>query len=177
MTQSQLGAPGILGAIDRINQFLGLSAAHFYLVCALITAYEVILRYFFNAPTLWAFEVVMVICASAWVLSGPYVTMRNSHIAITVVYQYATGRVRWWLDTFILVASIISMAILSYSLYDPMAEALHGVERSGTSFNSPEPMILKTLMFVGAALYCVQLIANLIRHFTGRDRARALPPE
>lgn len=45
------------------------------------------LRYFFNAPTLWAFEAVMAVCAAGWVLSGPYVTMRNSHIAITAVYR------------------------------------------------------------------------------------------
>tara|TARA_R110002096_G_scaffold104648_6_gene230487 strand:- start:1162 stop:1692 length:531 start_codon:yes stop_codon:yes gene_type:complete len=175
--QSQLGAPGILGAIDRLNQFLGLSAAHFYLVSAVITAYEVILRYFFNAPTLWAFEVVMVVCASAWVLSGPYVTMRNSHIAITVLYQYASDRVRWWLDIFIYVVSIGSMTVLSYSLFDPMVVAIYGIERSGTSFNAPEPMILKTLMFVGAALYSLQLFANLIRHIGGRDRSAVILPE
>lgn len=168
---------GFLRGIDRLNQFLGLSAAHFYLVCALITAYEVIMRYFFNAPTLWAFEVVMVICASAWVLSGPYVTMRNSHIAITVLYQYASGSVRWWLDTFIFVVSIGSMGILAYSLFEPMTDAIKGIERSGSSFNSPEPMILKTLMFIGALLYTVQSLANLIRHFEGRDRAPSELPE
>jgi len=168
---------GFLRGIDRLNQFLGLSVAHFYLVCALITAYEVVLRYFFNAPTLWAFEVVMVVCASAWVLSGPYVTMRNSHIAITVLYQYASGGVRWWLDTFIYVVSIGSMVILAYSLFHPMVDAISGIERSGSSFNAPEPMILKTLMFVGAALYALQSLANLIRHVQGRDRAAVELPE
>lgn len=168
---------GLLRGIDRLSQFLGLSAAHFYLVCALITAYEVILRYFFNAPTLWAFEVVMVVCAAAWVMSGPYVTMRNSHIAITVLYQYASGGVRWWLDTFIFVVSFAAMVVLAYALYNPMTEALHVVERSGTSFNSPEPVILKTIMFFGALLYAIQTLANLIRHFTGRDRTAVELPE
>lgn len=168
---------GLLRGIDRLSQFLGLSAAHFYLVCALITAYEVILRYFFNAPTLWAFEVVMVVCAAAWVMSGPYVTMRNSHIAITVVYQYTKGNVRWWLDTFIFVVTLAAMLVLAYSLYGPMLEALHVVERSGTSFNSPEPVILKTIMFFGASLYAVQTLANLIRHCIGRDRKPVELPE
>lgn len=168
---------GLLRGIDRLSQFLGLSAAHFYLVCALITAYEVILRYFFNAPTLWAFEVVMVVCAAAWVMSGPYVTMRNSHIAITVLYQYTKGKTRWWLDTFIFAVTLGAMLVLAYSLYGPMMEALHVVERSGTSFNSPEPVILKTIMFLGALLYAIQTLANLIRHFTGRDRAPAELPE
>jgi hypothetical protein len=41
------------------------------------------------------------------------------------------------------------------------------LERSGTSFNSPEPLILKTLLFVGAVLYSLQLVVNLIKHLTG----------
>ena len=51
------------------------------------------------------------------------------------------------------------------------------LERSGTSFNSPEPLILKTLLFVGALLYGVQLIVNLIKHVTGHgiDESSELP--
>ena len=161
---------GLLRAVDRVSQYLGLCVSHFYLVCALITAYEVIMRYVFNAPTLWAFEAVMVICAAAWVLSGGYVTMRQNHIAITVLYQYATGRVRWWLDLFIQLVSLGAMSVLCYSVWEPMRAALEGMERSGSSFNSPEPMILKTLLFIGALLYAIQTAANLIRHFEGIGR-------
>ena len=162
---------GLLRAVDRISQFIGLSVAHFYLVCALITAYEVIMRYVFNAPTLWAFEIVMVICSAAWVMSGGYVTMRRSHIAITVLYQYTSGRTRWWLDLFIQLVSLGAMVVLCYSIWEPMTQALEGMERSGTSFNSPEPMVLKTLLFAGSLLYAVQTFANLIRHFAGNRAA------
>lgn len=160
----------LLRAVDRINQMVGLSVAHFYLVCALITAHEVVLRYVFNSPTLWAFEVVMVVCASAWALSGGYVTMRRNHIAITVVYQYTKGWLRWWLDLFIQVVSLGAMCILGYAVWPMMRESLHTLERSGTSFNSPEPTIIKTLLFTGVVLYGVQTLANLIRHFEGIGR-------
>jgi TRAP-type mannitol/chloroaromatic compound transport system permease small subunit len=150
---SEYAMAGLLNGIDRLSQFLGLSAAHFYLVCSLISGYEVIMRYVFNAPTLWGHELILVICASAWILSGPYVTMRNSHIAITVLYQYSTGKVRWWLDTFIFVVTIGAMSVLAYSLFNPMLEAIKVIEKSGSSFNAPEPLILKTLMFGGAVLY------------------------
>lgn len=161
---------GLLRAVDRFSQFVGLSVSHFYLVCSLITAYEVIMRYVFNAPTLWAFEVVMVTCSAAWVMSGGYVTMRRSHIAITVLYQYTTGRTRWWLDLFIQVMSLGAMMVLCYSIWGPMTQALKGGELSGTSFNSPEPMLLKTLLFAGTLLYAIQTVANLIRHFEGIGR-------
>ncbi len=157
-----------INAVDRFNQYVGLSVAHLYMICAVITTYEVVMRYFFNAPTQWVFEVVMVVCASAWALSGAYISMRRGHIAITVVYERTKGKVRWWLDTFIYLVTIGALAIFSYSLYGPMVHAMKGPERSGTSFNSPEPVILKTLLFVGAIMYGVQSIVNLIKHLTGR---------
>ena len=161
----------LLHAVDRLNQFVGLSVSHFYMICAVITVYEVARRYFFNAPTQWAFEVVMVVCASAWALSGAYITMRRSHISITVIYERVRGRARWWLDLFILVVSLAAMWTFVYALWHPMVDALGAVERSGTSFNSPEPAILKTLLFVGALLYGVQLVVNLVKHF----RAEGVP--
>jgi TRAP-type mannitol/chloroaromatic compound transport system permease small subunit len=157
----------LLRAVDRLNQFVGLSVSHLYMICATITVYEVAMRYFFNAPTQWAFEVVMVVCGSAWALSGPYITMRRSHIAITVVYEHAKGNVKWWLDLFIIILSIVAMCTFAFALWPPMVHAIKGLERSGTSFNSPEPLILKTLLFVGAFLYAVQLFVNLIKHLTG----------
>lgn len=162
----------ILRAVDRVSQTVGLSVAHFYLVCALLTAYEVIARYVFNSPTLWAFEVVMVVCASAWALSGSYVTMRQSHIAITVFYQHTRGMVRWILDLLIYLTSLAAMGVLGYALWPMMTEAVHTVERSGTSFNSPEPLIIKTVLFVSVVLYGIQTLANLVRHLEGIGRPR-----
>ncbi|MBL4721170.1 MAG: TRAP transporter small permease subunit [Alphaproteobacteria bacterium] len=167
----------LLRAVDRVNQFVGLSVCHLYMICATVTVYEVAMRYFFNAPTQWAFEVVMVVCASAWALSGPYITMRRSHIAITVIYEHIHGRAKFWLDTVILLVSITAMFTFVYALWDPMFHAIRGLERSGTSFNSPEPLILKTLLFVGALLYGIQLIVNLIKHITddGVPKSTELP--
>lgn len=157
----------IIRAVDRLNQFIGLSVAHLYLICVAITIYEVAMRYLFDSPTQWAFEVVMVVCASAWVLSGGYLAMRRSHIAITVVYERTKGRVRWYLELFILLVSIATMFTFAYALWEPMEDAVTALERSGTSFNSPEPMILKTLLFVAAVLYGVQLVVNLVKLISG----------
>ena len=166
----------LLRSIDRLNQYVGLSVSHLYMICAAITVYEVAARYFFNAPTQWAFEVVMVVCASAWALSGSYVTMRRAHISITVIYEHVTGRAKWWLDLFILLISHAAMFTFAYALWQPMTHAITSLERSGTSFNSPEPVILKTLLFVGAVLYSLQLVVNLIKHLTGHGTPKATEP-
>jgi TRAP-type C4-dicarboxylate transport system permease small subunit len=155
---------GILRAIDHLSEFLGLAAAQLYLLCALITTYEVVMRYVFFAPTQWAFEVVMALCASAWMLSVGYVTRHRRHIGITVLYVLAPPRVRWLLDLFINVVGLAVVAILLYAAWEPAMRAIATIQRTGSAFNSPEPTILKTMLVIGAALYALQLIVNLVKH-------------
>jgi TRAP-type C4-dicarboxylate transport system permease small subunit len=159
----------VLRAIDHVSEFLGLAAAQLYLLCALITTYEVVMRYVFHAPTQWAFEVVMVLCASAWVLSVGYVTRHRRHIGITVLYVLAPPRVRWVLDLLINLVAIVAVAILLYAAWEPAMRALGSIQRTGSAFNSPEPTILKTMLVIGAALYLLQLIANLVKHLRHED--------
>jgi TRAP-type mannitol/chloroaromatic compound transport system permease small subunit len=159
----------ILRAIDHVSEFIGLAAAQLYLLCALITTYEVVMRYVFRAPTQWAFEVVMVLCASAWMLSVGYVTRHRRHIGITVLYVLAPPRVRWVLDLFINLVALVAVAILLYAVWEPAVRAVGRVERSGSAFNAPEPTLLKVMLVIGTALYALQLIANLVKHFRHED--------
>jgi len=152
-----------------VSEFLGLAAAQLYLLCALITTYEVVMRYVFHAPTQWAFEVVMVLCATAWLLSVGYVTRHRRHIGITVLYVLAPPRVRWVLDLLINLVAIVAVAILMYAAWEPAMRAIGSVQRTGSAFNSPEPTILKTMLVIGAALYLLQLIANLVKHLRNED--------
>ncbi|MEM7023149.1 MAG: TRAP transporter small permease subunit [Pseudomonadota bacterium] len=163
----------ILRAIDHVSQFLGLAAAQLYLLCAVITTYEVVMRYVFNAPTQWAFEVVMVLCASAWMISVGYVTRHRRHIGITVFYLMAPPRIRWWIDLFINVVALTVVLILLYAVWEPAARAVSSIQRTGSAFNSPEPTILKAMLVIGAGLYALQLVANLIKHFRQQDEAAA----
>jgi len=154
--------------IDHLSHFSGLAVAQFYVLCAAVTLYEVVARYVFNSPTQWAFEVVMVLCASAWMISAGYVTLKQSHIGITVFYILANERVRWLLDLF---AMTIGATALFFLLTDATKHALSSiglVERAGSAFNSPQPMLLKSVLVVGTALYLAQLLVHLYRHFNSR---------
>ena len=166
----------LLRAIDHLSQFLGLAAAQLYLLCAVITTYEVVMRYVFHSPTQWAFEMVMVLCASAWVLSVGYVTRHKRHIGITVLFVLAPYRMQWFLELFALVVGIGAVAILAYAAWEPAVRAVTRLERTGSAFNSPQPTILKVMLVVGALLYLAQLLVNLIRHLQAWDTTPAEPP-
>ncbi|MEZ5932161.1 MAG: TRAP transporter large permease subunit [Alphaproteobacteria bacterium] len=153
------------GVIDRCSRFLGLSVAQFYVICAFVTLWEVTARYVFNAPTSWAFEVVMVLCASAWMLSVGYVTSHRRHIGITVFYLMAGDDTRWWLDLLGMVVGVLALYLLATDTLVRALDSIDIVERYGSAFNSPQPMVLKTVLIAGVTLYLAQLLTNLHRHF------------
>ena len=154
-----------LSFMDHVSRFSGLAVAQLYIFCVVVTVYEIVARTFFNAPTPWAFEIVMVTCATAWTISSGYITLKRRHIGITVFYVLGTDRSRWWLDVVAYVVGIVALFLL---IDDALVRSLHSiglVERSGSSFNAPQPMILKTMLVVGGMLYLAQLLVNMHRHF------------
>ena len=158
-------ARGFPAWVDHVSRFTGLAVANLYLVAAACTMYEVIARYVFHAPTQWAFEVVMTLCAFAWMLSAGFVTLRKRHIGITVLYQLASPATRWWLDLFAMVVGVFALYWLSSDTLIRALESIDLIERAGSAFNSPLPMALKTVLFVGLFIYLMQLLVNLHRHF------------
>lgn len=165
MSADDTRKPGrITSAIDRFSRFLGLSVGQFYLLCAFVTLWEVVARYVFHAPTSWAFEVVMVLCATAWMLSVGYVTSHRRHIGITVFYVMASENTRWWLDLLAMLVGVIALFLLATDTLSRALESIDIIERYGSAFNSPQPMLLKTALILGALLYLTQLLANLYRH-------------
>jgi len=151
-------------AVDRVSTFTGRAVGQFYFILALITCYEVVMRYLFNAPTMWAFELVMLLCGIVWMMSVGYVTQQKGHIGITVLFVLAPRRAQWYLELFADVAGLLATATLAYACWPLMHDALTMYELSGTSFNSPAPMIAKSAVFLGASMYAVQLLVNLLRH-------------
>jgi len=158
----------ISATVDHISRYLGIAVGQLYLWAAGVTLYEVVMRYVFNAPTQWAFEVVMVLCATAWMLSAGYVTLKKRHIAITVFYLGAKPKTKYWLDFFAYSVGILALYLLCADAMVRGLESIDVVERMGTSFNSPQPMVLKVMLLLGGFLYLCQLSVNFRRHLVSK---------
>ena len=151
--------------VDHFSHITGIAVSAFYIVAAIITLYEVFARYLFNAPTYWAFEVVMVLCAGSWMLSSGFITMKGRHIGVTVFHVMANERQRWWLDLFAMVVGVIALYMLLTDASIRAYDSIGRVEKAGSAFNSPMPMMLKALLVAGGFVYLAQLLTNLHRHF------------
>lgn len=154
--------------VDHLSRYSGLAVAQLYLIAALLTVYDVFARYVLNAPTQWGSEIVMVLCAVAWMISAGYVTLKKRHIGITVFYLMASDRGKWRLDFFAYVVGALALFLLADDQLPRALESIDLREKFGSAFNSPQPMVLKTVLVVGALIYLTQLMVNLWRHVESR---------
>jgi TRAP-type mannitol/chloroaromatic compound transport system permease small subunit len=160
--------------IDKLSLFIGESISYFYLVAVVITVYEVFMRYLFNAPTLWAHELTILLCAFGYLWSSGYVTQKNTHIRITALYDLLPARVQWLLDLFSIAFGFSVMVLLFYSAWGQGILAIRVWESTGSSWDPPTYALLKPAIIVGAALICLQNISNffkLLQRWPGPDRS------
>lgn len=150
--------------IDRLNRLLGEYVCYLYLIAVVVTTYEVVMRYLFNAPTSWAFELTVLMCGVSYLLSGGFVTGQRKHIAITALYDLAPPQLKWWLDIIGMITGIVAMALLVWAACTPALKAIRLVERTGSAWDSPSPAIIKPMIAIGALLIVLQLVIQLYRH-------------
>ena len=137
--------------------------------CTLVFA-NVVMRYGFQRPTIWATELSMTLCATAWVLAAGYVTERNRHISITMLEMIVGPRVWRFFRLFQILISIVAVSVLVAALWSPAMRGLASPERTGSALNSIQPTYFKLLLPVGCVLYVLQLLASLIRWAQGTER-------
>ena len=157
-----------MGLIDRFNRFTGEGVSYLYLVAVVVTAYEVVMRYLFNAPTTWAFELTIMVCAIAYLLSGGYVTQGQAHIRITSLSDRLPKGLRWSLELFGMLVGVFAIGVLAWAGFKPALFAIQIVERTGSAWDSPMPPVIKVLIVVGSAMIVLQLLVQIVRHLRTR---------
>lgn len=155
--------------LDAIALATGRAAAWCFAVIVVLMVYEVVARYGFHAPTIWAHEASVALASFAFVMGGAYCMAEGTHMRITVFAEKhpTLARLSDWLS---LVAGMIYLSGLAYASWR-MADraiwrfALDGSwmpERSGSTLNSPLPAYLKALLFVGAVLFLLVLVGKAL---------------
>ena len=150
------------GGLDRIAVFIGRVTMMLIVLLTGVMLYEVVLRYVFEAPTLWANELSLWLAGFVFLCAGLYAMQQRSHIRIFLLYDVCP---RWLQRTFdtISTALIALFALaLIYGGYGEAFDKLHRWETFGTAFDPPIPATLKPMVLLVVALVAIQAIINLI---------------
>jgi TRAP-type mannitol/chloroaromatic compound transport system permease small subunit len=152
-----------LPVVDRISLGLGNALSLLFLVAVALTVYEVVMRYAFNAPTIWVHDVVIVLSAVCFVFGGPLASQQRRHIRMASYFDRASPKTRDALDQLCHLLSAIFLAMFLYGALRVALPSLKLMETSGRAWDVPIPAFLKTMLAVGAALMLAQALSHL-RH-------------
>jgi TRAP-type mannitol/chloroaromatic compound transport system permease small subunit len=152
-----------LPVVDRVVRAVGNALSFLILVAVVLTVYEVVMRYAFNAPTIWVHDMVIVLCAVGFVMGGAVASQRRTHIQMASFADRAPTRWRPRLD---LIGQVLAAGYLVMFVYGALVFALPSVkllETSGRAWDVPIPAFLKAVLAAGAALMLLQALSH-IRH-------------
>jgi TRAP-type mannitol/chloroaromatic compound transport system permease small subunit len=154
----------VLYSIDQLSTWVGKTFAWCILVLTFTTSYEVFARYFFNAPTEWAFDASYILYGTLFMMAGAYTLARNSHVRGDFLYRAWSPRTqaKWDLLLFILFF-FPGMIAFVYSGFGFAKMAWLMNERSAASPNGPIIWPFKWLIPITGVLMVLQGLVEVAR--------------
>jgi TRAP-type mannitol/chloroaromatic compound transport system permease small subunit len=85
--------------IDRFTDATGLWVAWLNVPLVLAVSYEVVARYFFNAPTIWVFDVTYMLYGTIFMLGAAYALHKGAHIRTDFFFENWSTRTKGVIDS------------------------------------------------------------------------------
>lgn len=149
-------------SINSLNEKVGFFTSFLAIPLIVVVAYEVVMRYIFNAPTVWAFETTTFIYGVHYMLGIAYTHKHDGHVAIDVFEARLPQRARTVLRVIVnLILFMPTVGLLSVWSVIYAATSWQNWERASTSW-APPLYPFKTVMAIGFILLFLQGVAKLI---------------
>jgi len=154
----------VLRYIDTINSWVGRLASFLLLGFAGVVVYEVVVRYVFNAPTIWSLLTSQYMFGVYFLLGGGYALLNNTHVRVDILHSRFSPRTRAILD---IITSVFFFALCTSLIWKGGAVAIDSVVYREIATNTWNPPIypLRLMIPIGAILIALQGIVQLIRNF------------
>jgi TRAP-type mannitol/chloroaromatic compound transport system permease small subunit len=153
-----------LGLIDAINTWMGRIVAHLLLLLMLFMTYEVVMRYIFTRPSLWAMELNQYISVVLVALGAGYTLLNGKHINADVLYSRLGERTRAIFDLVTAPLFFLFIIVLFWQTLDVALESWELKEYSQMAGIPVYPV--RITIVVGAVLLLLQGFAKFVRDFT-----------
>ncbi len=151
------------GAIDTFNEKFGFYASYLVLPLIIVVVFEVFMRYAFNAPTSWAFELTVFLYGVHFCFALAYAHKHNTHVAIDVFEARLPARPRLLLRIATNVILFLpAIGLLTFYMSVMAANSWQQWEHASSSW-APAIYPFKTLMAIGFFLFFLQGIAKLMQ--------------
>ena len=150
--------------IDKVSTFVGRAFSWLIVVLTLFISWEVFSRYALDAPHAWAFDAMIMMYGTLFMMAGAYTLAKNGHVRGDVIYGFFTPRAQAALDlTLYIVFFIPGVVALVWAGYTYAGESWAINEHSNITSEGPPVYPFKTVIPLAGAFILVQGIVEIIR--------------
>jgi len=136
----------------------------FVIAAALVTCFEVTQRYVFNRPTMWGYEIPIMIAAAMYCLAWGHVHKHKGHVRVDIVYARLSDRTKAIFDSVLFVCLFMPViGFLTLQSWNWMVRAWQIGEKSVFTYWYPPIAPLRTVIFVGIVLFLLQGLVQFWR--------------
>lgn len=155
---------GYLRIVDNINKRL-VYVSYLLPVMTLVMTYEVISRFVFNQPTIWAWDTNEQLQAVTAVLTGGYVLLVKGHTTMDMFSSRWSPKGRAIVHGFTFLLGVLFLVGL---LNKSFKLALNSVEIKEYSLGLWGPPIypLRIIITIGIFLFLLQAVGEILRNIT-----------
>jgi TRAP-type mannitol/chloroaromatic compound transport system permease small subunit len=147
---------------DWLNQKFAWIVAFMIVPMLFIMIWEIVMRYFFNSPSLWAYEISLFVYGAYIVLGGAYTHLAGGHVNVDIIWGQLPPRGRAMLD---ILTSGLAFLFLGVLFWVSLQITINSWQIGETTMSHWKPIYypLRTTLPVGCFLFLMQLLAKLIR--------------
>lgn len=156
----------VLKVVDAISDYSGRAFSWLALALVLILVFEVVARWGFNRPTVWAHLTSQMMGGTLVVMGLAYAHVHRKHLRIDIIYRTLSNRVKMILDIcFFLVFMVpVLYVFLTNSLEWAWQSWVMGEVRD-ESWWYPPAAPFRTVYLLGWCTFTLQCLARFFRDF------------
>lgn len=157
-------------SLSRLLIPLGIPFGIGFLLITIFSFYEVVMRYVFDAPTIWVHETTTALTALCFAFAGAYCLGTDRHIRVVLLYDAVSPSARRIFDVVICLVGAAACGLMAWAAYDFAHKAIFSpsgrfhLETSGSAWDPPTPAIVKCALFVVLCIMCVQFLLQAVGH-------------
>jgi TRAP-type mannitol/chloroaromatic compound transport system permease small subunit len=149
---------------ESLSIWIGRAFGWCILILTLSVTYEVFVRYVLNAPTVWAFDMMVQMYGALFLMAGPYALAQDAHVRGDVLYRLFPVKVQARIDLILYIFFFFpGMLALFYFGYEIASDSWRYKE---VSWNSPARIqiyFFKSLIPLAGGLLILQGISESMR--------------
>jgi TRAP-type mannitol/chloroaromatic compound transport system permease small subunit len=150
--------------IDKISTFVGHAFSWLIVALTLVISWEVFSRYALDNPHPWAFDVMIMMYGTLFMMAGAYTLAKAGHVRGDVLYGFFEPRTQATIDLVLFVLFFIpGVFALTYAGYYYAAESWAVNEHSNVTAEGPPIYPFKTMLPLAGAFLLVQGIVEILR--------------